>query len=540
MGTATSAAVKYPSFVKIVEVGPRDGLQNEKTVVSTEDKVKLINLLSEAGLSSIEATSFVSPKWVPQMADNAEVLRAITRKEGVSYPVLTPNIKGFGNAVAAGAEEVAIFGAASEAFSQKNINCSIEESLERFRPVCDKAESLGIRVRGYVSCVLGCPYQGSVDPSAVAAVAEKMLEMGCYEVSLGDTIGVGNPASTLAMLEAAKQVVPVDRLAVHFHDTYGQALSNTLIALQEGISVVDSSVAGLGGCPYASGASGNVATEDMLYMLHGLGIQTGVNLHKVMAAGEFITNLLGRPTYSKVAVALGQNMGSTSSKKQRSSSTAGSASGAGASGVRAQITSKDKAILDLKNARDRLKKYQSRLDIEANQLHDTAKRLLQSGKRDRAKLALKLKKYKEQQMQQADEHLIQVLGMLDTVEWETQQLQVFEGLKAGNSILNAIHKEMTVEAVEDLMLETEEAQATANEISRIIGGSLTVEDEDAVLTELAEIEKLEADALAVAMPEAPTTLEPADISVDVAATVDGGVKTKTRTVKKKEAVAILG
>ncbi|KAG1710601.1 hypothetical protein DVH05_013325 [Phytophthora capsici] len=306
MGSATSATTAgYPGFVKIVEVGPRDGLQNEKTIISTQDKIKLINLLSETGLSAIEATSFVSPKWVPQMADNADVLNGITRKEGVSYPVLTPNIKGFDSAVAAGAKEVAIFGAASEAFSQKNINCSIEESLERFRPVCEKASSLGIRVRGYVSCVVGCPYQGPVEPTAVAAVALKMLEMGCYEVSLGDTIGVGNPASTLAMLQATKQVVPVDRLAVHFHNTYGQALSNILIALQEGVAVVDSSVAGLGGCPYASGASGNVATEDVLYMVHGLGIQTGIDLQKVMAAGDFITNLLGHPTHSKVAQALG-------------------------------------------------------------------------------------------------------------------------------------------------------------------------------------------------------------------------------------------
>ncbi|KAK1944753.1 Hydroxymethylglutaryl-CoA lyase [Phytophthora citrophthora] len=552
MGSVTpTTAAGYPSFVKIVEVGPRDGLQNEKTIISTQDKIKLINLLSETGLSAIEATSFVSPKWVPQMADNADVLNGITRKEGVSYPVLTPNIKGFDSAVAAGAKEVAIFGAASEAFSQKNINCSIEESLERFRPVCEKAGSLGIRVRGYVSCVVGCPYQGPVEPSAVAAVALKMLEMGCYEVSLGDTIGVGNPASTLAMLQATKQVVPVNRLAVHFHNTYGQALSNILIALQEGIAVVDSSVAGLGGCPYASGASGNVATEDVLYMVHGLGIQTGVDLQKVMAAGDFITNLLGHPTHSKVAQALGSKSKHSNSKnKQHSSSSGGVDSSTGVSGVRAQITSKDKAILDLKNARDRLKKYQARLDIEANQLHDSAKKLLQAGKRlmlvilqDRAKLALKLKKYKEQQMHQADEHLIQVLGMLDTVEWETQQLQVFEGLKAGNSILNAIHKEMTVEAVEELMLETEEAQATANQISRIIGGSLTVEDEDAVLSELAEIEKLEADALSVAMPEAPTTaLETTDVSVNVTTTsAEEGTKSKPRAVKnKKEAVAILG
>ncbi|KAF4044897.1 HMGL-like [Phytophthora infestans] len=317
MGSATrvAAASGYPSFVKIVEVGPRDGLQNEKTNVSTDDKVKFINLLSETGLSAIEATSFVSPKWVPQMADNAYVLKGISRKQGVSYPVLTPNIKGFDSAVAAGAEEVAIFGAASEAFSQKNINCSIEESLERFRPVCEKANSLGIRVRGYVSCVLGCPYQGPVDPSAVATVALKMLEMGCYEVSLGDTIGVGNPASTLAMLQATKQVIPAERLAVHFHDTYGQALSNILIALQEGIAVVDSSAAGLGGCPYASGASGNVATEDVLYMVHGLGIQTGVNLDKVIEAGDFITKLLDRPTHSKVAQAMGSKSKKTTGSR---------------------------------------------------------------------------------------------------------------------------------------------------------------------------------------------------------------------------------
>ncbi|CAI5743392.1 unnamed protein product [Peronospora destructor] len=299
-----TTAVTYPNFVRVVEVGPRDGLQNEKTFVSTTNKVKLIHLLSETGLSAIETTSFVSPKWVPQMADNREVLKGISRKSGVLYPILTPNLKGFDSAVGAGANEVAIFGAASEAFSHKNINCSIKESFERFRPVCEKADGLGIRVRGYVSCVLGCPYQGSVEPSTVADVALKMLEMGCYEVSLGDTIGIGNPGSTLAMLQAVKQVVPVEDLAVHFHDTYGQALANILVALQEGISVVDSSVAGLGGCPYANGASGNVATEDVLYMLHGLGIKTGVDLSKVIAAGEFITRVLGRATHSKVAVAL--------------------------------------------------------------------------------------------------------------------------------------------------------------------------------------------------------------------------------------------
>lgn len=239
------------------------------------------------------------------MGDNAAVLTAITPKSGVSYPVLTPNLKGFDAAVAAGAQEVAIFGAASEAFSKKNINCSIEESLERFRPVLEKAKGLGIPVRGYVSCVLGCPYQGHVSPKVVASVAQKLYEMGCYEISLGDTIGVGDPASTVAMLRATKEVVPVDKLAVHFHDTYGQALSNILVALQEGFSVVDSSVSGLGGCPYAKGAAGNVATEDVLYMLHGLGISTGVDLHKVIEAGDFISNVLGRPTNSKVARAMG-------------------------------------------------------------------------------------------------------------------------------------------------------------------------------------------------------------------------------------------
>ncbi|TYZ62474.1 hypothetical protein PybrP1_005595 [[Pythium] brassicae (nom. inval.)] len=298
----------YPTRVKIVEVGPRDGLQNEKALVTTADKVRLIELLAQSGLSAIEATAFVSPKWVPQMGDNADVLKGIKRREGVWYPVLTPNIKGFDAAVAAGAHEVAIFGAASEAFSQKNINCSIDESLARFRPVCDKAQKLGIRVRGYVSCVLGCPYQGPVSPAAVAAVAKQMFDMGCYEISLGDTIGVGNPASTLEMLRAAKAVVPIEHLAVHFHDTYGQALSNILIALQEGVSVVDSSVAGLGGCPYANGATGNVATEDVLYMLHGLGISTGVDLNKVMEAGAFISGVLGRPTSSKVAAAMGPTL----------------------------------------------------------------------------------------------------------------------------------------------------------------------------------------------------------------------------------------
>ncbi|ETW08720.1 hypothetical protein, variant [Aphanomyces invadans] len=230
--TLSSRAVSYPSYVKIVEVGPRDGLQNEKTVVSTEDKVKLINLLSEAGLPVVEATSFVSPKWVPQMGDNAEVMKQINRKEGVYYPVLTPNLTGFEAAIKVNAHEVAIFGAASESFSRKNINCSIQESLDRFQPVCVRAQSLGVRVRGYVSCVLGCPYEGPIKPSTVAKVAKTLLDMGCYEISLGDTIGIGTPGSTLKMLQATKEVVPVEQLAVHFHDTYGQALANILVALQ--------------------------------------------------------------------------------------------------------------------------------------------------------------------------------------------------------------------------------------------------------------------------------------------------------------------
>ncbi|RHY09602.1 hypothetical protein DYB36_006200, partial [Aphanomyces astaci] len=295
---------------------------NEKTLVSTADKVALINLLSEAGLPVVEATSFVSPKWVPQMGDNADVMKQIKRKEGVFYPVLTPNLTGFDAAIKVNAHEVAIFGAASESFSRKNINCSIQESLERFHPVCEKAHSLGVRVRGYVSCVLGCPYEGAIDPAVVANVAKTLLDMGCYEISLGDTIGIGTPGtqfslhhtthsqrasragSTLKMLQATKDVVPVEKLAVHFHDTYGQALANILVALQEGVSVVDSAVAGLGGCPYAKGASGNVATEDVVYMLHGLGIRTGVDLTKVVAAGDFISSVLGKATNSRVARAL--------------------------------------------------------------------------------------------------------------------------------------------------------------------------------------------------------------------------------------------
>ncbi|WP_088328362.1 hydroxymethylglutaryl-CoA lyase [Lacimicrobium sp. SS2-24] len=294
----------YPEKVKIVEVGPRDGLQNEKGRIALEDKVALVQNLADAGLRMVETGSFVSPKWVPQMADSKAVFEAISRQSGVTYSALTPNLKGFEAALQAGADEVAIFGAASESFTQKNINCSIAESLERFAPVMDAAKANNLRVRGYVSCVLGCPYEGEISAAKVAEVSDKLLQMGCYEISLGDTIGVGTPVKTAHMLDVVSQYVPNEQLAVHFHDTYGQALANILIALQQGISVIDSAVAGLGGCPYAKGASGNVATEDVVYMLHGMGIETGIDLDKLIQAGERITSKLGRSTNSKVANAL--------------------------------------------------------------------------------------------------------------------------------------------------------------------------------------------------------------------------------------------
>ena len=290
--------------VKIVEVGPRDGLQNEPGEVPTAVKVELIERLADAGLSSVEATAFVSPKWVPQMADHTEVLERIRRKPGVSYPVLTPNLKGFESAVAAGATEVAIFGAASEAFSRKNINCSIAESLERFRPVADAALKEKIKVRGYVSCVLGCPYEGEVAPQRVADVAAALYEMGCYEVSLGDTIGVGTPGKAKAMVEACAKRVPLERLAGHYHDTYGQALANIYASLELGVSTFDASVAGLGGCPYARGATGNVATEDVVYMLHGMGIDTGVDLDRLVGIGQWICAVLGKEPASRAGRAL--------------------------------------------------------------------------------------------------------------------------------------------------------------------------------------------------------------------------------------------
>tara|TARA_B110000208_G_scaffold127847_1_gene155493 strand:+ start:721 stop:1644 length:924 start_codon:yes stop_codon:yes gene_type:complete len=290
-----------PSSVKVVEVGPRDGLQNEKTQISAEDKITLIDLLAESGVSYIECGSFVSPKWVPQMATSAAVFEGITRTEGVTYAALTPNMRGFEGAVAVNANEVAIFGAASEAFSQKNINCSIEESLVRFEPIMAAAKTAGIPVRGYVSCVIGCPYDGSIEPEKVAEVAEKLFKMGCYEISLGDTTGIGTPASVQKMLQAVSTRVPMAKLAVHFHDTYGQALVNIYTALQMGIKAVDSAIAGLGGCPYAKGASGNVATEDVIYMLNGLGIKTGIDFDKLLKAGWFISDKLSREPISKVS-----------------------------------------------------------------------------------------------------------------------------------------------------------------------------------------------------------------------------------------------
>ncbi|XP_069893742.1 hydroxymethylglutaryl-CoA lyase, mitochondrial isoform X3 [Dipodomys merriami] len=300
---STSSMGTFPKQVKIVEVGPRDGLQNEKNVVPTAVKIRLIDMLSEAGLPVIEATSFVSPKWVPQMADHTEVLRGIQKFPGINYPVLTPNMKGFEAAVAAGAKEVSIFGAVSELFTKKNVNCSIAESFQRFDGIMKAAQAASIPVRGYISCVLGCPYEGKISPAKVAEVAKKLYSMGCYEISLGDTIGVGTPGLMKDMLSAVMQEVPMAALAVHCHDTYGQALANTLMALQMGVSVVDASVAGLGGCPYAQGASGNLATEDLVYMLSGLGIHTGVNLQKLLEAGDFICQALNRKTSSKVAQA---------------------------------------------------------------------------------------------------------------------------------------------------------------------------------------------------------------------------------------------
>jgi hydroxymethylglutaryl-CoA lyase len=296
--------MNLPQRVTLVEVGPRDGLQNEPDPVPLAAKLQLIDDLGAAGLRVIEAGSFVNPKWIPQMADSEAVFAGLKRRTGVRYTALTPNLQGFERALAAGADEVAVFGAASEAFSQKNINCSIAESLQRFEPLMDAARQAGLPVRGYISCVLGCPYEGSIDPAMVLQVALRLLELGCYEISLGDTIGTGNPGSMLRLLECLLTEIPAAKLALHCHDTYGQALANILVGLQHGIATVDASVAGLGGCPYARGASGNVATEDVLYMLDGLGIATGVDLQALMAAGQRISATLGRPSGSRVARAL--------------------------------------------------------------------------------------------------------------------------------------------------------------------------------------------------------------------------------------------
>ena len=292
--------MSYPDQIRIVDVSPRDGLQNIKTEVSSEVKLELINKLCNAGVKDLEVTSFVSPKWVPQMADAADILAGLQAREQTQYIVLTPNLQGLERAIESGAKEVAIFAAASETFSKKNTNCSIEESLQRFAPLMVKAKELGIRVRGYTSCVLGCPYEGDVAVSEVVRVTEALINMGCYEVSLGDTIGIGTPVKARKMIEAVLEKVPAEKLALHFHDTRGQALANILACLEYGISNIDASVAGLGGCPYAKGASGNVSTEDVVYMLHGMGIETGVNLEKLVAAGHYITEQIGCSNNSKV------------------------------------------------------------------------------------------------------------------------------------------------------------------------------------------------------------------------------------------------
>ena len=291
-------------FVRIVEVGPRDGLQNEKQQVATADKIALIDRLSATGLRSIEATSFVSPKWVPQLADAAEVMAGIARRPGIAYPVLVPNEQGYERALAAGAQEVAVFTAASEQFNLKNTNAGIDESLQRFAPVLARAKADGVKVRGYVSTVLGCPYQGEVPLADVVRVARALFDNGCYEISLGDTIGVGTPLKARAMLRAAAAEVPMAALAVHFHDTYGQALANIAVCLEEGVRVVDSAVGGTGGCPYARGASGNVASEDVVYMLHGMGVETGVDLPALAETGRWLSAVLGRENGSKVGKAM--------------------------------------------------------------------------------------------------------------------------------------------------------------------------------------------------------------------------------------------
>lgn len=295
--------MSLPSSVKLVEVGPRDGLQNEAKIIPTNIKVQFINQLSMTGLKVIEATSFVSPKWIPQLADHLEVFQQITKYLGIEYPVLVPNKQGLERALTAGVKEIAVFTTPSEKFSQHNTNTSVTESIAKIAEIMLVAKANHIKVRGYLSCVLGCPYEGEIAPDAVASLAEKLMTLGCHEVSLGDTIGVGTPGKTKTLLDAVIKKIPRENIAVHFHDTYGQALANIYVALENGIFIIDSSVAGLGGCPYAKGASGNIATEDVLYMLNGMGIQTGVDLDKLIQVSEFITNYLGCKTRSKVSAA---------------------------------------------------------------------------------------------------------------------------------------------------------------------------------------------------------------------------------------------
>ena len=296
--------MSVPERVKIVEVGPRDGLQNESETVPAEIKVRLIELLVDAGLPVVESGAFVSPKWVPQMATSAEVFKRVNKRAGICYPMLVPNLKGLELAHAAGVQEIALFAAATETFSQKNTNCSIAESIDRFKAVIVEAQALGMKIRGYISCVLGCPYEGEVSSDTVLMLAQKLFDQGCYEVSLGDTIGVGTAGQARDLVEKLGRQVPIQHLAAHFHDTYGQALANIHAVMQCGISVIDSSVAGLGGCPYAKGATGNVATEDVVYMLNGMGIETGVDMDKLLEAGRFISDFLGREPVSRAATAL--------------------------------------------------------------------------------------------------------------------------------------------------------------------------------------------------------------------------------------------
>ncbi len=308
--------MSLPRHVKIVEVGPRDGLQNESLTIPTENKIEFIDKLSDTGLSAIEVTSFVSPKWIPQLADSADVFNSIKKNPKISYSSLVPNLKGLERAIEVGAKEIAIFGAASETFSQKNINCSIFESFQRFEEVINQAKPHGIKIRGYLSCALGCPFEGDIAPEKVASLAKELRELGCYEVSLGDTIGVGTPLKAKRLIELTANDMPLEQIAVHFHDTYGQAIANIFAVLEQGISVVDSSVAGLGGCPYAQGATGNVATEDVVYLLQGLNINSGVDLVKLAKTGIFISKLLNRQTQSKVARAIAAKDFKSNSKEK--------------------------------------------------------------------------------------------------------------------------------------------------------------------------------------------------------------------------------